>query len=117
MIRVLFLTESFYPVLGGGEEHILRLSTRLADEGWRATVVTRRTKAEWAARETFDDVGVVRVPPSGSSRRGKYGMLPFATVAAFREMGRHDLLVVRGTRVLGLPGLLAARAWCKLVVL
>jgi glycosyltransferase involved in cell wall biosynthesis len=29
---------------------------------------------------------------------------------ALREAGRHDVLVVRGTRVLGLPGLFAARA-------
>ena len=117
MIRVLFLTESFYPVLGGAEQHILRLATRLAAEGWGATVVTRRSKLDWAPRETLDDVRIVRVPPSGSSRRGKYGMLPFASAAVFREMGRHDLLVVRGTRVLGLPGVFAARSRGRRVVL
>jgi glycosyltransferase involved in cell wall biosynthesis len=37
-------------------------------------------------------------------------MVPAATRAVLREAGRHDLLVVRGTRVLGLPGLVAARA-------
>jgi len=117
LIRVLFLTESFYPVLGGAEQHILRLATRLAAEGWGATVVARRTKSEWAARETLDGVRIVRVPPSGSARRGKYLMLPFAAAAVFREMGRHDVLVVRGTRVLGLPGLVAARSRGRRVIL
>jgi glycosyltransferase involved in cell wall biosynthesis len=37
-------------------------------------------------------------------------MIPAAIRAVRREARRHDLLVVRGTRVLGLPGLLAARA-------
>jgi glycosyltransferase involved in cell wall biosynthesis len=36
-------------------------------------------------------------------------MLPAAFGAARRELARHDVLVVRGTRVLGLAGLLAAR--------
>jgi glycosyltransferase involved in cell wall biosynthesis len=117
LIRVLFLTESFYPVLGGAEQHLLRLATRLAAEGWGTTVVTRRGKLDWAPRETLDEVRIVRVPPSGSSRRGKYLMLPFAAAAVFREMGRHDLLVVRGTRVLGLPGLVAARARNRQVIL
>src|SRR5262249_43982371 len=37
-------------------------------------------------------------------------MLPAAFAAALAEAGRHDVLVVRGTRVLGLSGLAAARA-------
>ena len=41
MSRVLFLTESFHPVLGGGEQHILRLARRLVALGDAATVVTR----------------------------------------------------------------------------
>jgi len=115
--RVLFLCESFYPVLGGGEEHILRLATRLVEKGWVASVVTRRTIKDWQKRESYDGVDIVRVAPTGPSRRGKYLMLPFATLATFRELGRHDLLVVRGTRVLGLPGLVAARARCRPVVM
>jgi glycosyltransferase involved in cell wall biosynthesis len=37
-------------------------------------------------------------------------MLPAAVRAVVREAPGHDVLVVRGTRVLGLPGLVAARA-------
>ena len=117
MTRVLFLTESFHPVLGGGEGHLRDLSRRLAASGVPATVVTRRGERAWPARETLDGVRVVRVPPAGPGRTGKYAMVPAALLALRREAPAYDVLVVRGTRVLGLPGLVAARSARKAVVL
>ena len=117
MTRVLFLTESFHPVLGGGEGHVRDLSRRLAASGMPATVVTRRGDRAWPARETVDGVRVVRVPPAGGGRAGKYAMVPAALLALRRESPDYDVLVVRGTRVLGLPGLVAARSARKPVVL
>ena len=58
----------------------------------------------------MDGIRVVRVPPPGPGRTGKFLMLPAAVRAVVREAAGHDVLVVRGTRVLGLPGLVAARA-------
>ena len=107
--HVLFLTESFHPVLGGGETHIRNLARRLVASGAPATVLTRRSLAEWPERERLDGIDVVRVGPSGPARTGKYLMLPAATAAVLRLPARFDVLVVRGTRVLGLPGLLAGR--------
>ncbi len=109
MRRVLFLAESFHPVLGGGETHIRRLGAALVAAGDRATVVTRRGEASWPAQDEIDGVRVVRVPPPGPARSRKYLMVPAAVATVAREARRHDLLVVRGTRVLGLPGLMAAR--------
>jgi glycosyltransferase involved in cell wall biosynthesis len=117
LTRVLFLTESFHPVLGGGETHIRRLGSALAAEGDRATVVTRRAQAAWPEAEDVDGTHVVRVPPAGPGRTGKFWMVPPALRALSREAPSHDVVVVRGTRVLGLPGLLAGRAWGRPVVL
>jgi glycosyltransferase involved in cell wall biosynthesis len=114
---VLFLTESFHPVLGGGEGHIRQLSGRLAAAGMHASVLTRRIEAAWPASETIDGVRVVRVGPVGRGRRGKYAMVGPALAALRRERHAFDVLVVRGTRVLGLPGLAAGRALGKAVVL
>jgi glycosyltransferase involved in cell wall biosynthesis len=108
--RVLFLTESFWPVLGGGETHIRALSRRLVEDGFGAEVVTRRTEAAWPAVEELDGVRVRRVGPAGAGRGGKYAMVPRALWALGRAARRCDVLVVRGTRVLGVPGLLAG-AW------
>jgi glycosyltransferase involved in cell wall biosynthesis len=117
LTRVLFLTESFHPVLGGGEAHIRDLGRRLAGSGLATTVVTRRGDAAWPAREELDKIRVVRVSPEGPARTGKYLMVPAALQALRRERSRYDVVVVRGTRVLGLPGLLAARLLGKGVVL
>lgn len=110
--RVLFLTESFWPVLGGGETHIRDLSRRLVAAGFGAEVVTRRTDASWPAAEHLDGVAVVRVGPSGAGPRGKYAMVPRVLGALRKAARRCDVLVVRGTRVLGLPGLVAG-AWAN----
>jgi glycosyltransferase involved in cell wall biosynthesis len=110
LTRVLFLAESFHPTLGGGETHVRRLGAALVSAGDAATVVTRRAERSWPAAEQVDGIRVVRVPPPGPGRTGKFLMLPAAVRAVVREAPHHDVLVVRGTRVLGLPGLLAARA-------
>jgi glycosyltransferase involved in cell wall biosynthesis len=115
--RVLFLTESFYPVLGGGEQHIRTLASHLASSGMEASVLTRRSAPEWPAEEWLDGVRVLRVGPSGPARTGKYAMVPRALARLWAERGRCDVVVVRGTRVLGLPGLVAGRLLGKRVVL
>jgi glycosyltransferase involved in cell wall biosynthesis len=102
-------------VLGGGETHIRTLGAALASAGLPSTVVTRRGERAWPEMEDLDGIRVVRVPPSGPGRTGKYAMVPAAMRALAREP--FDLLVVRGTRVLGLPGLLVARARGKPVVM
>jgi len=109
LTRVLFLAESFHPVLGGGEAHLRRLGRALAEAGDQVTVVTRRGEASWPAAEDLEGMRVVRVPPAGPGRTGKYRMVPAATTAVLREARGHDVLVVRSPRVLGLPALVAAR--------
>ena len=73
LTRVLFLAESFHPVLGGGETHVRRLGSALVAAGDTATVVTRRGEASWPAEEVVDGIRVVRVP---SSRTGTDGEVP-----------------------------------------
>jgi glycosyltransferase involved in cell wall biosynthesis len=117
LIRVLFLTESFHPVLGGGEGHIRALGRDLVRTGTPVTVVTRRGESAWPADDTLEGMRIVRVAPPGPGRAGKYRMVPHALAALHRLRAEYDVLVVRGTRVLGLPGVVAARAAGKRVIL
>jgi glycosyltransferase involved in cell wall biosynthesis len=114
---VLFVTESYHPVLGGGETHIRFLARALAGRGLGAAVVTRRTDPSWAADEAADGVRVVRVGPAGRGRTGKFLMVPGALRALVRLARAYDVLVVRGTRVLGAPALAVGRLLGKAVVL
>jgi glycosyltransferase involved in cell wall biosynthesis len=117
LIRVLFLTESFHPVLGGGEGHIRALGRDLVRTSTPVTVVTRRGESGWPAEDTLEGMRIVRVAPPGPGRSGKYRMVPHALAALHRLRPTYDVLVVRGTRVLGLPGVVAARAAGKRVIL
>jgi len=117
LTRLLFLTESFHPVLGGGEGHIRVLARRLAEAGLPSIVLTRGIDPAWPREETLDGARVVRVGPAGRGRGGKYAMVGPVLRALFHERDAFDLLVVRGTRVLGLPGLAAARVLGKPVVM
>ena len=80
-------------------------------------MITRRSWAELAARETVDGTDVIRVAPSGPARVGKYLMVPGVVREILRRRSTYDLVVVRGTRVLGLPGLVAARLANRPVVM
>ena len=71
MTRVLFLSESFHPVLGGGETHVLRLGSALVPAGDGATVLTRQAERSWPAAEVVSGMRVVRVPPPGPGRTGR----------------------------------------------
>jgi len=110
--RILFVTESFWPVLGGGETHIRDLAGRLVARGFGAHVLTRRTDAGWAPRESAGGVEITRVGPVGPGRAKKYALALRVLPALCRLARRCDVLVVRGTRVLGLPGLLAG-SWAN----
>jgi glycosyltransferase involved in cell wall biosynthesis len=117
LTRVLFLTESFHPVLGGGESHIRLLGSRLAAEGRKVLVVTRRGNRAWPSEEVVDGIRILRVPPAGPGRRGKYLMAPGVLRAMAGHREDYDVVVVRGGRVLGVPGVLAAHRLGKRIVL
>ncbi len=116
MTRVLFLCESFHPVLGGGERHLRSLASSLTASGTPSMVLTRRTEEASPAREVLDGIDVLRVGPSGRQATRKFAMVPSAMRALGRERRRYDVIVVRGTRVLGPPALLAARLLGKPVI-
>ena len=107
MTRVLFLTESFHPVLGGGETHIRRLGGRLVAMGHVATVVTRRSAAAWPSVDEVDGVRVRRVGPSGPARTGKYLMVPGALRAA--KAGQETIREVADKNAQHQPGKPAAQ--------
>jgi glycosyltransferase involved in cell wall biosynthesis len=117
MARVLFVAKSFYPVCGGGERHVQDLSAALVAAGLAATVLTRRSERAWPSAETLNGVRILRVGPSGPGRIGKYAMVPNVLAAMWRERAQYDVVNVCGTRVLGLPVLLAAQALGKPVAL
>ncbi|HEY3298224.1 MAG TPA: glycosyltransferase family 4 protein [Armatimonadota bacterium] len=115
--RVCLLSETFYPVVGGGETHARLLADRLNSKGTPVFALTRRSSREFPSMEKIDNTTVFRVPPSGMKRFGKYFMTAFVLRELFRRRRDYDLIFVCGYRVLGAAAVLAARRLNKACVL
>lgn len=107
-IRVCLLISSFPPAVGGGERHASLISQSLAQSGINMTVLTRHKDASSPRHEKQGNLEIIRVPPAGFPRLGKYFMIP--KVMQILKNRKFDLVYVCGLRVLGLPAILAAGA-------
>jgi glycosyltransferase involved in cell wall biosynthesis len=107
--RLCILTETYAPVVGGGEVQAETLATGLRRRGWKVLVVTRRSDRSLPRRESRDGVEVHRLSPSGAGSSRKWALLPSATLALLRLRRSYDVVLVSGFRLLGVSALLSGR--------
>jgi glycosyltransferase involved in cell wall biosynthesis len=105
---VCILTETYHPVTGGGETQARALAEGLRAAGVEVNLVTRRSDLALPARDTVNGVPVHRVGPAGGGHLRKWGMVLTAWIALLRLRSRHDILIVCGFRVLGIPAMITA---------
>lgn len=115
--RICLLTDSYYPVVGGGEAHARLLCAELRRLGVPVFVLTGHKVTASPAFETVDGVPVYRVPPAGFKRLGKYLMLGSSFWRLLRVRREYDVIYVCGIRTLGLVAVVAARLLGKGCVL
>jgi glycosyltransferase involved in cell wall biosynthesis len=115
--EIIFLCETFWPVVGGGERHAEELAQRLAAAGWRVRVITRRVDPQWPDELERNGVRVSRVRPTGHGRLAKYRMGREICRLLRQESPQGALLYVCGLRVLGLPAVRIGRELGMPVVL
>lgn len=115
--RVCLLTDSYYPVVGGGEAHARLLCGEFRRRGVPVFVLTGHKVEDSPAVEKVDGVPVYRVPPAGFPRLGKYLMLGSSFWRLIRMRRDYDVIYVCGIRTLGLIAVLAARLSGKRCVL
>lgn len=108
-VRVLLVTETFLPEIGGGETQARMLSSALVRRGHEVTILTRRSRRSLPRQETVDGVRILRIGPAGPGRWRKWGLVLTALWPLVRMRGRFDVAVVSGYRILGVPGVLATR--------
>jgi glycosyltransferase involved in cell wall biosynthesis len=114
---VCILTETYYPVVGGGETQARTLACGLIGHGYPVSVVTRRTARSLGRWEVVDDACIRRVGPTGHGQIRKWALI-FTTLPALVQL-RHayDVLFVSGFRIIGVPAVLVAKLLGKTVVL
>lgn len=116
-LRVLILTETYRPEIGGGERQAAVLGAGLQRRGHEVLLLTRHSRPGLADEESIDGLAVVRVGPVGPGRRRKWGLLFAALPALLRLRDRYDVVLVSGFRILAVPALLAGRLTGAPVVL
>ncbi|GAG16509.1 unnamed protein product, partial [marine sediment metagenome] len=61
-MRILYITDRFHPLMGGGENYVLNLAKWMVNKGHQVTVYTTQIP-DTPRREIKDDVLIQRFPP------------------------------------------------------
>jgi glycosyltransferase involved in cell wall biosynthesis len=115
--KVLLFTETYFPVVGGGETQAKSLAQGLSAMGIQVTVLTRRSHAELKKVEQYGSVTVHRLPPTGPQHLKKWGLILSSLPVLFRLRKQYDVLFVSGFRIIGIPAVLAGKVLGKVCVL
>jgi len=115
--RICLLTNSFHPVIGGGESHALLLCREWQKREVPVFVITRRTTPDLKRVESFDGLTIRRMPPSGFRQLGKYLMIVPTYFELLQRHNEYDLIYVCGLRTAGVPSMMAALRLGKTCVL
>jgi len=117
MLRVCILTETYHPVVGGGETQARLLADGLSAGDADVCVLTRRSDASFPSVERMDRVRVHRVGSVGRGQLRKWSLLVSTVPALVRLRHAYDLVLVSGFRIVGAPAVLVSRMLGKRVVL
>ena len=116
-MKICIFTETYYPVVGGGETQARLLADGLIANGHSVLVLTRRSDAALRQHERYGDVSVYRLAPPGSGQLKKWGLLLSSLPALVRLRDQYDLIFVSGYRIIGLTAVLVGKLFRKPVVL
>ena len=116
-MKICIFTETYYPVMGGGETQAQLLAEGLIANGHSVIVLTRRSDALLKKYERYGKVDVYRLAPVGSNQLKKWGLL-FSSLPMFiRLRNQYDLIFVSGYRIMGLTAVLVGKLLVRRVVL
>lgn len=115
--RVCILTETYSPVVGGGERQAQTLAADLLANGFGVCVVTRRSDRALARAEVIDNVPVHRVPPAGRGRSKRWLMTLSSLRALARLRDQYDVVFVSGFKALGLSAVIVSQLFHKVCIL
>ena len=116
-MKICIFTETYYPVIGGGETQARLLAEGLVTAGFSVILLTRRSDVDLPKVEHYGAVTVYRLPPVGSGQLKKWGLIFSSVPALFRLRREYDLLFVSGFRIVGITAVLLAKLLRKKIIL
>ena len=115
--RICMVTETYYPVVGGGERQAQLLASDLVVRGLEVMIVTRRTDPTLAETDRVEGVPVFRISPVGAGRARRWLMTLSSLRFLVRTRSQYDVIFVSGFKALGLSAVLAAKMFGKACIL
>lgn len=116
-MKICIFTETYYPVVGGGETQVRLLAEGLITNGHSVIVLTRRSDAALRQHENYGGVSVYRLAPIGRGQLKKWGLLLSSLPVLIQLRDQYDLIFVSGYRIIGLTAVLIGKLFRKPVVL
>lgn len=116
-LRVCIFTETYYPVVGGGETQAQLLAEGLIAKGHSASILTRRSNRNLKKQERLGDVMVHRLPPVGSGQLKKWGLIFSSLPMLIKLQKQYDLIFVSGFRIVGITAVLVSKIFRKSCIL
>jgi glycosyltransferase involved in cell wall biosynthesis len=116
-VKICIFTETYYPVVGGGETQARLLADGLIANGHSVVILTRRSDGSLKKHEQYGAVNVYRLPPIGGGQLKKWGLLFSSLPMLIRLRNQYDLIFVSGYRIIGLPAVMIGKLFRKRVVL
>ena len=115
--NICIFTETYYPVVGGGETQARLLAEGLVAKNYKVMVLTRRTNSTQKRRENIRGVEVFRLAPRGGQHWKKWGLLFTGLLALTRYRKHYDLILVSGYRIIGIAAVLVSLITGKICIL
>jgi glycosyltransferase involved in cell wall biosynthesis len=114
---ICLLTETYFPVVGGGESQARGLAEDLVAQGFDVLVVTRRSSSTLRKVDRIGGVVVHRTPPVGGGQLKRWSMVFTCLPVLLSQRRQYDLIYVSGFKALGLAAVVASRLLRKPCVL
>ncbi|MBE0411188.1 MAG: glycosyltransferase, partial [Anaerolineales bacterium] len=116
-LKICIFTETYYPVVGGGETQAQLLADGLMANGYAVIIITRRSDSKLKKVERFRSTSIYRLPPSGCGQLKKWGLIFSGFLRLIQLHKQYDLIFVSGFRIIGITAVLAGKLMRKKCIL
>lgn len=114
---ICLFTESYYPIVGGGETQGRIIAEDCIKNGFQVIVITRRSNDSLKKHEKIGDISVYRVSPTHSSHLNRWIMLVTSLPIFIKLIGQYDIIFVSGFRSLGILAVIISKLFHKICIL
>ena len=116
-LKVCIFTETYHPVVGGGETQAQLLAEGLIARGHSVIILTRRSDKNLKKFERIGPIPVYRLLPYGIGQCKKWGLIFTGFPKLIRLRKQYDVIFVSGFRIIGLTAVLLSKLLGKRCIL